>query len=309
MAVQMFIDFKLESMRKSLLFTILLIVTSAFFYETRSQQAISGLVQAERDFAAYCAKNGLPEAWVEYFSADGLVFVPHPKNAHEDNNPKIPSPKPPPITLHWEPYHGAVSAGGDLGFNTGPWKISSGEEGADPSYGYFFSVWKKQPSGEWKVLLDLGVSAPIPGPEHVFGAAYDQRHTEADNGKSKATSLAEADYLFNARAATSMEAAYQKLASTSILSTISGVQPFYNKRSLLSWLSADGSPFQKASAIFSTIDSGVAVSQDMGYSYGSYEIDHAMNEKGYYIRIWRKNPDGYWYLTAEVLSDNVKARS
>jgi ketosteroid isomerase-like protein len=302
----MFIDFKLNCMKATPLFGLLFFISLQMGY---AQQPVDELIQSERDFASYCEKNGLPEAWVEYFAPDGLVFQPHPKNAIESFKDKIPSPKPAPSQLYWEPYHGATSIGGDLGFNTGPWKISTAQGNQPPQYGYFFSVWKKQPSGEWKVLLDLGTSAPNAGPEHVFGAEYDIRRREADNGKSKAESLAEADYLFNAMASNGIKAAYQKMASTNLLSTVNGFHPFYNKRSFLSWISSEASPYMKGKAIFSTIDSGTSVSQDLGYSYGSYEMDALMKEKGYYVRVWRRNAMGHWYLAAEVLSDNVKGRS
>jgi ketosteroid isomerase-like protein len=309
----MFIDFKLNYMHvkvASLSNVVFFVTLLALPQKAAAQDSVEGLIQVERDFAAFCGENGLPEAWVKFFAPDGLVFQPHPKNAQEVNSAKIPSPKPAASTLYWEPYHGATSIGGDLGFNTGPWRIASNNSnGQPPQYGYFFSVWKKQPSGDWKVLLDLGSTAPAAGPEHVFGAEYDVRKREADNGKSRAESLEEADYLFNVMAAKGIKAAYQKMASTNLLSTINGFHPFYNKRSFLSWISSEASPYMKGSAIFSTIDSGTSVSQDLGYSYGSYEIDALMKEKGYFVRIWRRNPQGYWYLAAEILSDNVKNRS
>lgn len=237
------------------------------------------------------------------------MFTPHPKNVGEVYG-GAPAPAPPESMLYWEPYHGAIAASEDVGFNTGPWKNTDGQSPAtEPVYGYFFSVWKKQPSGEWKVLLDLGTTVHRPGAEHVFGAEYDERGLKYEKGKSKAKTLEEAEYLFNVIATYGMKEAYSKMASVHILSTFSGFHPFYNRRSLVAWMSSAESPYEKTSIFCSTIQSEIAASGDFGYSYGSYEIKGKLNEKGHYVRIWKKTTDGLWYLFAEVLEDNVKRRS
>lgn len=275
-----------------------------------AQPAISTLEQVERDFAKYCGEAGIAAAWMKYFAADGTMFAPHPKKALEVYGNREDTQSPAPFTLYWEPYHGAVSRAADLGFNTGPWRIKPNNTDTVPlQYGYFFSVWKKDDGGKWKVLLDLGASVPTPGAEHVFGAVYDERDKEAGGGKSKAGSLEEAEYLFNGTAASGLKAAYQKMASGNLLSTISGFHPFYNKRSLLAWISSPASPYQQTAIVFSTADTGLAASGELGYSYGSYEVKGGKGEKGYYVRVWKKSADQKWYLIAEVVADNVKPRA
>ena len=275
----------------------------------QAQSPIEELAQAERDFAEYCHENGLPEAWVQYFSKDGFVFSPGPLNAHEQNQPRIPSPKPSPFNLHWEPYHGAVSESGDLGFNTGPWRITSNRiDTLPPLYGYFFSVWKKDQSGAWKVLLDLGVAVATAGPEHVFGAAYQERNVADTRVKNKANSAKEAEASFNKLASKKLLNAYKSFAASNIRSSINGFFPFDSREPLLTWLDQKNSPYFKKSVNYITIGFEPTGEDDFGYSYGSYEVSNSP-EKGHYIRIWQKSASGKWLLVAEVCADNVMARA
>ena len=46
----------------------------------------------------------------------------------------------------------------------------------------------------------------------------------------------------------------------------------------------------------------VAQSGDLGYSYGSYELkDGATTERGYYVRIWRRDGD-HWRIALDTAS-------
>lgn len=88
--------------------TSLLFLVGSTLGNLEAQSPIAELAHAERDFAEYCQKNGLPEAWAQYFSKRWLCISPGPLNANDQYKSRIPSPKPSPFTLHWEPYHGAA---------------------------------------------------------------------------------------------------------------------------------------------------------------------------------------------------------
>jgi ketosteroid isomerase-like protein len=53
------------------------------------------------------------------------------------------------------------------------------------------------------------------------------------------------------------------------------------------------------------IKSDVAQSDDLGYTYGSYEMKLAGTdkiEKGYYIRVWKRDAGGKWKLVLDTFS-------
>jgi ketosteroid isomerase-like protein len=49
----------------------------------------------------------------------------------------------------------------------------------------------------------------------------------------------------------------------------------------------------------------VAGSRDLAYAWGSYQTvatDGIESEKGNYLRVWRRNPEGKWEVALEVMS-------
>jgi uncharacterized protein (TIGR02246 family) len=57
--------------------------------------------------------------------------------------------------LKWQAAKVEVSAGGDLAYSFGPWEVTVVRDGQPrKSKGAYLAVWKKQPDGNWKVLID-----------------------------------------------------------------------------------------------------------------------------------------------------------
>ena len=60
-----------------------------------------------------------------------------------------------------------------------------------------------------------------------------------------------------------------------------------------------------ATLSWTPIKSDVAQSADLGYSYGSYELKFAGTnkiEKGYYVRVWKRDGRGNWRLVLDTFS-------
>jgi ketosteroid isomerase-like protein len=134
---------------------------------TASNTNIEILRQVDRDFNTMAADSGLAAAFA-YYAADSAVILQrgsYPiagreviRASHSDE--AGPSP------LRWEPYFADMAASGDFGYTLGNYqyiyKDSSGAEKI--SYGHYVTIWKKQPDGNWKYVLDTGVSTPPPKP-------------------------------------------------------------------------------------------------------------------------------------------------
>jgi ketosteroid isomerase-like protein len=61
--------------------------------------------------------------------------------------------------LSWEPVDAAISESGDLGYTWGNWRFDAGDT---VRYGNYFTVWKRQADGSWKIALDGGNTTPGP---------------------------------------------------------------------------------------------------------------------------------------------------
>lgn len=62
--------------------------------------------------------------------------------------------------ISWAPIKAEVSISGDLGYTWGNWVFKQNDTSS--IYGNYFTVWKKQNSGEWKIVLDGGNTTPNP---------------------------------------------------------------------------------------------------------------------------------------------------
>ncbi|MGB4844354.1 MAG: hypothetical protein WBP16_07805 [Ferruginibacter sp.] len=62
-------------------------------------------------------------------------------------------------TISWSPVDAAVANSGELGYSWGNWKFVAKDT---VYYGNYFTLWKKQADGNWKVLLDGGNNTPKP---------------------------------------------------------------------------------------------------------------------------------------------------
>lgn len=62
-------------------------------------------------------------------------------------------------TISWSPLHAEVAMSGELGYSWGNWKFMAKDTAY---YGNYFTVWKKQSDGNWKVALDGGNNTPNP---------------------------------------------------------------------------------------------------------------------------------------------------
>ena len=62
--------------------------------------------------------------------------------------------------LLWEPFTGHVSSDGTLGWLTGGFVPMNQAQQVPVGQGAYFSVWKRQANGTWRVWLDEGIRLP-----------------------------------------------------------------------------------------------------------------------------------------------------
>lgn len=105
---------------------------------------------AERDFAARAARDGLWTAFRATAVDDAIMFVPELVQAQGWLRGRVDPAK----AVSWVPAVTVTACDGSLAATTGPSRFSGGATGR------FTTVWKRQADGGWKWLLDQGVAAP-----------------------------------------------------------------------------------------------------------------------------------------------------
>ncbi|MGB3428653.1 MAG: DUF4440 domain-containing protein [Burkholderiaceae bacterium] len=125
---------------------------------------VDDVLATDRAFAALAHAKGARTAFTEFADPQAIMFragvgpvkgIDAIGRVFED---------PPAATPVWEPEAAEVAASGDLAYSWGPFTWTPVPDGPlagkPPFTGYYVSIWKKQPDGRWKWVVDLGVPAP-----------------------------------------------------------------------------------------------------------------------------------------------------
>lgn len=251
------------------------------------------LAASETAFAAQSVREGMRAAFLSWLAPGSTLF----RNGPVDGPAEIARNPDPPIVLDWRPAFVEVSASGDLGLSTGPWRIRSKTDPARPErFGQFVSVWKRPPGGDWRVWVDLGISHPGPTLWEVpLSAGFAPEATGASDGT---IAQAEAEFARLARTA-GHAAAYAALASPTLRVYRDGSAPFLGREASLS------SPAARGSAQWTLERHETSTAGDFGYAIGRYGPAGGAKE-GDFVRIWRRERAG-WRIALDVV-DEVKPK-
>jgi ketosteroid isomerase-like protein len=166
---------------------LLIILSVATFAAAGVAQKVNGdrnlesLVNSERAFARASLEKSTKDAFLAYLAPDAILFRPHPVagRKYTEENPG------PETLLTWEPTFADLSASADMGYTTGPWEIRKERNPADKpvAFGHFVSVWKKQPDGSWKVVIDTGIAHARPTSAPAFETPHEKRLASAGSVK------------------------------------------------------------------------------------------------------------------------------
>jgi ketosteroid isomerase-like protein len=65
------------------------------------------------------------------------------------------------LFLKWHPNQVYVSSSADLGYSIGEYQRIGKDSSGNPTTvtGSYVSIWRKQPDGKWKIVLDIGSPA------------------------------------------------------------------------------------------------------------------------------------------------------
>ena len=250
------------------------------------------LAAEEGKFAAYSVANDMRAAFLEFFADDSSMLRPELVDA----KPWLSARTAPPIVVDWKSQMTILSASRDLGFSTGPSIFTSKKDPqAAPAYGQFFSVWKKQPNGQWKVLLDHGIS-------HAGQALHDKpldaRELPAVSGKAVFDTI-DPEQRFIVRSTQAGAAmAYSESLSPHTRFLRSDRMPIDGETAIRDYLKTVAGTWS-----WNTLRQGISTAGDFAYVLGRYtqqEKDGAA-QYGHYIRVWVRE-GGRWTLAGEVMT-------
>ena len=144
-------------------------LSSASSATSNSQEELARVIQTEKDFASASLRDGIKQSFLTYAAPDAVLFRPDPvagvpalKGDPEDNEG---------LTLDWWPAMGVIANSGDLALSVGPWVMDLPNATKRQLFGYYATVWKKQPDGSWKFVIDGAGSRISSAPVRKKGGA------------------------------------------------------------------------------------------------------------------------------------------
>lgn len=259
--------------------------------------ALEAMADAERAFSQRASEVGVRDAFIEFFADESVSFQPDPGPAR-DRLRKQPPPPPGRPAFAWEPRTGDVAASGDLGWLTGP--VRSPQADGSIRHGCYFSVWKKQADGSFRVLLDIGVQPPG---EVAFAPGFvraPSRATATPAGPriDAERSLLEADQaLSTAITRAGAAAAFRGVMHPHARLHRNGFQPMTSRDEAATWLAS-----QVKAMTSEPMKSETGASGDLGYTWGKATVTGPDGKPadGYYVRLWSLGAGNRWQLVADI---------
>ena len=204
--------------------------------------------------------------------------------------------------LLWEPRWGAVSRAGDLGWLTGPYR-NVDTNGADADrHGAYFSIWRRQADGTYKVRLDIGIATAR---AVVFPEGFTPAPAPA--AAPPGVTVTEQDIrLVEARFA---EAALKDVGAAYRAHLLPDARLHRNERSPFEGADA-AAGFMAATfdrAAWAVLHAEVSASGDLAFTAGSYDAAArafegrpGSPERGFFVRVWHRDAAGAWKIAFET---------
>lgn len=122
------------------------------------------LVETDREFSRTSANLGAAEAFSR-FCAEDATLLPHgePPAVGRDSI-RAALEELSGVTMTWEPGKATIAGSKDIGWTWGFYQVSAQElDGSQyVRHGKYVSIWRKQPDGKWRVVLNVANQSPPP---------------------------------------------------------------------------------------------------------------------------------------------------
>jgi ketosteroid isomerase-like protein len=239
------------------------------------------LREAERAFARHAEATDVRTAFRAAFADDGIWMVPAPMTLREAHAQRPPPADPRAVRLEWGPVASGIAASGDFGFTSGPSTLSLRDGSRPPQHGAFFSVWKRDAQGRWRVALDVGTASPAPIPPEALLPSPVVLRPSAPASPVPI----EIERM-------------RRLEADAFVDLLAADARFYR----------NGPPIFGASAIRAALGEtfpmalepkggDVASSSDLAFTYGAW---HAQRASGYYVHLWTRDARGAWKIAVAI---------
>lgn len=282
----------------------LLILFSLSTWASDRDSALMVMVETERAFSKRCLAIGQKDATMEAMAEDGVLFRPGPIKAKK----MLGEAKPIPLMLSFEPEFADMAASGDFGYTSGPWEFRTSRPLTPPiEYGYYATIWKKQPDGQFRVAVamavDIGEAMPR---DYQYSLSY-PTSTPLASAVEETTDPQKANQMLLACDEASSEEWRAEPRPENYLKYLTPGARLYRKdifpttsRNQIRQLLAAAK-----NMTWKPMRAEVAKSGDLGYSYGVYQAGKGEGAvQGHYLRFWKRQANDQWRVVVDLHKPN-----
>ncbi|MEI6947021.1 DUF4440 domain-containing protein [Paraflavisolibacter sp. H34] len=262
----------------------LFILLLCAFQGALAQKNLKGMIETERNFAAAAAINSVKQAFLLYMDKEAIEFE---QGQVVKSHALWTSRTEDKVILKWQPQFAEVASSGTFGYTTGPWTFQASREDTITGRGQYTTIWHYV-DGQWKFLLDIG------NDYHKVNHTRDVEEISFKKKKkgSDQASLLQVENEFISASARDAKAAHSQFLSENSIINRNGHLPAFSDRDRQLVIETIPTGIQ-----FKVSDSGIAPSGDLGYVYGTTNLN---GRRDVFLHIWRYEKDG-WKLALEVL--------
>ncbi len=250
------------------------------------------LAETEKSFAQTADEKGVKEAFLEFLADDGILFRPTAVNGKESWAARPATP----AQLSWYPVFVDASSNGILGYTTGAGEFRpKGKTDATVFYSEYMTVWRRQPDGSYKAVLDMGVSHEKPTTtDKSWKSPTDSGKNLTENKPPASNSV---NLFFDTATAKGLDKAYKIFAAENTRFLREGKFPILGKANALALYKKNKSKITFGKNM--TLQSA----GDLAYSVTTYELKDGAKtiEKGNAVEVW-KLFGGSWQIVMDVFA-------
>ena len=278
--------------------TLISIILLIFSCLPVSGQNAEKIYETERVFEKIVAEQGMRAGFLEFLTADGVMFFPEAANGRETWKARPASP----AALTWNPILIDISSNGVLAYSIGN-SVYRPKGKGDPAglSGHYISIWTRQPDGQYRAVLDTGINHDAPSSTPPTDWKSPSGPGEKNERRLSAADSSTGFYLM---AETSGVAnAFKAYLAEDTTVMRDGFTPFFGKRAAVDFL-------RKQRGVFKFAKRKLFVeAADLAYVHGPYSIaDNSgkESERGNFVQVWKMR-NGRWQIVADVLIAVTKA--
>lgn len=261
---------------KTICLMLLLVVLCADGF---GQSDLQRMFDTDRNFSRAAAEKGVKPAFLEFLSADSIIFRPDPVNGRAFWNARD---EPATARLIRKPAYADIASSGMLGYTTGYWELRpKGKQDSMTEFGQYVTIWEKRQDGTFRASVDINIKhdkIEFIEPKGFFPTGI----SKETNERRWSVADASMNFLRLSMRNEGVKGAYKKFAANDVRLLREGSPPITGKKNVIE---------ETENYVSSSFPEKMASLQsaDLAYVWNPCEFadSNEGTEKGSCLQIWK----------------------